>query len=54
MNRIHFLFSVIDNHPHLLDDMTPEKQKTMKKIIDVCPSCLKLKTCQRGCKKIRD
>jgi radical SAM protein with 4Fe4S-binding SPASM domain len=54
MNRIHFLFSVVDNYPHLLDDMTPENKRMAKKIIDVCPSCLKLKTCQKGCEKIRE
>lgn len=54
MNRIYFLFSVVDNHPHLLDDMSPEKQRMLKRIIEVCPSCLRLKKCQKGCEKIKD
>jgi hypothetical protein len=54
MNTIHFLFSVADNHPRIVEGLSEDKRKMIKRIVDVCPGCLKLKTCQKGCEKIRE
>ena len=56
MNRIHFMVSVgRHSSPEFVESMgkDPKNGKIWKRIQEICPTCPKMKTCQKGCKKIR-
>jgi len=57
MNTIHFLVACGRQlSPEFVKEREedPENGKIWKRVQEVCPACPKMKTCQKGCKKIRD